>query len=340
MHGHKSWIAFFIAIVSSVLIGVSCGGPLSGETSSPIKDNLTRSEDLVQEVTTKNHFNITIVADLTNRVDPGLYPKPLHDTLIINTIAGLFYPTIVKYKRRMHQKDLLRFRLVNSIQGVDAENNEISLERFTSQAERIQYINQTLRLDLNEFKSAIQKVYENQLASPPSGDMYQLFQKTIKPSITRNEESERGSGNTKIIEKHRNIIILLTDGYIEYGVFGQDKCKGMKCPFLTPRELETIRQKHNRSGLSIRETIKANEMGLTPFNAPTMKEYEVLVLECYDRSLSVAGSTTKFPTDFEIMKEVWSVWLAESGVKRSEIHSTANTRKEVEDIVKGFLFVQ
>lgn len=333
-----NWMILTLISASLSVVLLSCGPKSSTETPIASHQDGNQTIEVDQDVTIKTHFNINIVADLTNRVDETLYPKPLHDTIIINTVIDLFYPTIVKHRRRMHQRDLMRFRLVNSIHGASAESKEISLEQFSRQADRIEYINKSLGRDLKDFKTAIHSVYTEPFPSEPSGDMYQLFQKTIKPAITRNSPRERVANGNKTIDAHRNILILLTDGYVEYGVYGRDKCKNNQCPFLTPQALDAIRQKHKSSGLSIRETIEKFKMGLVPFNAPLMAEYEVLVLECYDRSLSIAGSARKIPTDFDIMKEVWSVWLKDSGVKRSEIHSTANTRKEVEDILKGFLF--
>jgi hypothetical protein len=290
------------------------------------------------------HFNITFAPDLSNRVDPGLYKRPLNDVDLLRIIAGNLYPSILRCRRSENQKDKLLVDFVNkgliSQYGVNTDKLLIDFGRFSKQNDRIAYImerdhvKQTLKLDISGM------VYEfnhiNALAARQNfgADIWTYFNEGIDDKKVLPAETPVSDDNNTYVNAYRNVLILTTDGYIEAGIYNQ----GVD---LSKKTIDRFREAFMASGQDdVREFFKKNrQFRIRPVHNENLKNLEVLVMELYDRSKSKGGAATVQPTDMEIIRLFWTDWLQQSKVKRFELHSYANSKDEAEKVILNFLAV-
>lgn len=293
---------------------------------------------------TITHFNITFAPDLSNRVNPGLYKRPLNDVDILKIITGDLYPSILRYRRLENQKDKLLVDFVNkgliSEYGVSAEKLLIDFGRFSKQNDRIAYIlkrnnvKQTLGLDSGKMVAEFNRINSVAVRQNFGADIWTYFNEGIDDKRVLADEKPVDDRSNTPVNTYRNVLILTTDGYIEAGIYG----KGFD---LSKSTIEVFRNAFLASGdKDIRHFFKKNgQFRIKPVQNDNLKNLEVLVMELYDRSKSKGGGATVQPTDLEIMKLYWTDWLQQSKVKKFELHPYANSRDEAEKIILNFLGV-
>lgn len=289
------------------------------------------------EVSEIIHYNITIAADLSNRLNPKIYPKPISDTAIINLIIDNIYPKILRNERDMDQKDHFRFDFINKKQildyNADAKYLDINFERFQDQSQRIDYLRKQFNKDTSLFKSQIKSVYKEAIQNPYGADIWTYFNEGINSINIDTTSRIESLGNYQFLNKKKNILILLTDGYLEAGNkntgyrFGSDAVSNFRKSFKNSGEtdISIYYEKHP-------------EFALKAVKNPLLKDLHVLVLELYDRSETSQGASDQI-TDAAILKLIWSDWLLKSGVKEKQFKiltkfsSKAEAEKEIFDFI-------
>ncbi|MBV7532851.1 hypothetical protein [Chitinophaga sp. sic0106] len=288
------------------------------------------------------HFNILFVPDMSNRVNPGLYQRPLADMDILSVITQNLYPTILRFKRAENQQDKLMIDFVNkgliNQYGVNTDKLLIDFSRFANQNDRINYIaeregvNRTLRSDINEMSLEYSRINNLAIKQNTGADIWSYFHQGIDEKRVLPVSKPLIYMNNRYVNSYRNILILLTDGYIEAGIFN----KGFD---LSKKSIDMFRKAFLQSGESDMGLFlqRNKQFQIKPVNNQLLQNLEVLVMELYDRSLSPAGVATIHPTDMEIIRLFWTNWLQNSKVKRFELHSYATSKDEAEKTVLHFL---
>jgi len=322
----KKYLIAFLSI--TLLIGCS-------DNESDNKDNTVQINE---------NLNIILTPDLSNRIESELYPKPVNDTVLINTIYRNYYPTIYKINNRViGQKDKISVTLTNPAIinrfGLNLNNLTMDLTDMKP-AERIDYLTKDKNDDdLKLISSELHKIYSNAERATTGGDIYNYFKEQISSINTAKDSEPITIDKTTVINHYRNIIILFTDGYIEAGLYGANNCVNNKCYFLDKKTINKFRSEFNHSGESdMKVFFKKSGYGIIPIENEYLKNTEVIVAEMYDRSLNkITGSQTVSPNDFEIMKLFWSDWLESSGVKHYRLMSVSNTKEEFLENIKQFI---
>lgn len=288
------------------------------------------------------HYNILFAPDMSNRVNMQQYKRPLNDVDILSVLTNNLYPSILRFKRLENQKDKLKVDfinkgLVNEYQ-VNTDKLMIDFGRFERQNDRINYIlernnvKQTLREDLNDMRTELTRINNLAFDKNFGADIWSYLNQGIDETRILAPETPIKYNGSSYQNTYRNILILLTDGYIEAGIFG----KGFD---LSENTVKDFRKAFSKSGeTSMQDFLnKHKNLYIKPVKNPNLKNLEILVLELYDRSLSPQGSATVHPTDMEIMKLLWTNWLQQSNVKKFELHPYAISRDEVEKIILNFI---
>lgn len=296
------------------------------------------------EKLTITHFNITFAPDLSNRVNPKLYKRPLSDIELLKVITGKLQTDILTYKRSQNQRDRLFVDFINKglISQYDVRTDKllIDLGRFPNQLARINYImmdtppKPTLAQDISVMNQEFSRVYSKAIKGNVGADVWTYLDQGIddKNVFTDEKPIQDMDDNICYVNHFRNILILPTDGYIEAGIFG----KGFD---LGQQTINRFRNAFLASGETDLQKFfsKSPSYHIKPVNNKRLRQLEILVLEMYDRSLTPSGSATVHPTDMEIMKLFWKNWLQASGVKHFELHPYANSRDEAQKIIINFL---
>ena len=58
------------------------------------------------------HYNITFAPDLSNRVNPNLYRRPLNDVDILKVLTRDLYPSILRCRRSENQVEQYYFSVL------------------------------------------------------------------------------------------------------------------------------------------------------------------------------------------------------------------------------------
>jgi hypothetical protein len=291
------------------------------------------------------HYNLTFAADLSNRVNPNLYRRPLNDVDVLKILAGDLYPSILRSRRSENQKDKLRIDFINkgliNEYHINMDKLSIDFGLFPNQHARIDYIlnrnqvKQTLRQDINGMTSEFNRINSAAARENFGADIWTYLNEGLPNAmVLGNEKPIELEGNT-YMNAYRNVLILTTDGYIEAGIYN----KGYD---LSKKTVDRFRDAYLASGESdIQAFFRRNkQFRIKPVHNERLRNLEILVMELYDRSRSKAGAATVHPTDMEIMRLFWTDWLRESRVGRFELRPIANSKEEAEKTILDFLNVE
>ena len=125
-----------------------------------------------------------------------------------------------------------------------------------------------------------------------------------------------------IDECHRNIIVILTDGYMYYDktVMKEDN----KTSYLTPRSLNAL--KLNTSNWE--NDFKTRQLGFIPANK-NLNDLEVLVI-------GITSQNDNNPYTKDIIELYWSDWLKSMNVKNFKIKN-ADLPSSIEKVISDFI---
>lgn len=304
---------------------------------SSCSSDLTENNKSTSDANVTEHFNITISSDLSNRLNPRLYPKAVSDSEIVNIVVDNIYPKILNYKRSMNQLDQFRLRFTNPSQITAYSANiaamSIDFSQFEKQTSRINYLKRDFKDNVLHFKEEFKRIHELALKTPFGADIWTYLQQDIDDFVVNDSVTKGKIGMTKFNNRYKNILILITDGYIET----KATINGYN---LTGKKIDEFRTEYNKSGEKSIESffLKNPRYRIHSLNNPLLKNLEIIVLELYDRTQTASG-TTKHPTDLEIMKLIWSDWFKRSGVKRFQLHSKFPSKAEAEKTILKFIGV-
>ena len=310
--------------------------------------NISEKNEKISNSRVTQHFNMVIVPDLSNRVTK---PKPVDDLDIIESILNDISSIYLKSQnRRIGQKDQFQVLLTNQslINSLDAkmDNLRIDFSKFQRQRNRIEYItgvNRTynLKSDIVRFKNELKEAYSNAKNNVKGADVISFFKSLDKATIKPKGEIKnlRTEDGRVIYQEYRNVLILLTDGYIEADMYSKTYNEDNIYPNLSEKRINSFRKDYlkNGKGRTMKQFFKDLGYGITPVDNPLLSEVEILVLELDDRSKNANGNASSEISDDDIIKLFWTDWLTKSGVKKFELHSTANSISDIKYHIKNFL---
>jgi hypothetical protein len=330
-------IAGTIVIAILFILATSC----NTTNTSNSKNNKTQQDTVVN-----TNLNILISPDLSNRITEK-YAKPIDDIEIIKRILELYYPSIYKSGGRvLNQKDKISLLITNpqlmNTYNINDESLKIDISGFNND-ERIKYFTdplhyKTFENDKNIMINEITKVYESAKENTVGADIYDLFKSRLNSDIILEDEKPKNSFDHIVINRNRNILILLTDGYIEAGLYGEPENKKQYF-YLDNEIIRTFRKDFKKSEeINMKLFFEKNGYGLVPLANPALNNLEVLAVEFYDRSLSKkSGNNTVLPDDYDILKLFWDDWMKKSGVKRFKVYERFATINDFEVALENFI---
>ncbi len=299
----------------------------------------------------QQHYNIIVAPDLSNRIDNKVHPKPVSDEDIIKSLFSNV-DNILKFgNRSSEQKDKFSFvftsnRLVSSL-GINRDLLSLDFSSFENQKGRIDYINSREEFAKNGLSENIEylinecnDIYNNARAKQGGADMWSFLNSSIDATVSETEIKKLDFVDYKVNSRHKNILIIFTDGYIENGLvlkYGSGYSNNMTYD-LPQSTINKFRQDYLRSNTSdMKKFFDENQYGIIPVKNEYLKNFDILVMELYDRSLDKHGAAKVHPTDADIIKLFWSDWFEKSGVKSYELHTCVSSQRTAEDIILNFI---
>jgi hypothetical protein len=159
------------------------------------------------------------------------------------------------------------------------------------------------------------------------GEIYSLAQASGKYPGSDIWRFMKDEAKLKCIEPdsaYRNILVILTDGYLYYENGKQQQPNSNRYNYI---ERGTKHFARFRDADLLSSEFDKNDFGLMPATAG-LEDLEILVLECRPEE--------SWPQDFDIMQKYWCKWFREMGVQHAEIYKSQQPAYH-EKIITGFL---
>lgn len=275
--------------------------------ASCCKDKTGKAEEGTKNpvVVDSNNINVSILIDLSDRIDPKTNPNPTmeyfqRDTEYIKAIEKGFLNHI-KSKKIITYED--QMQVFFNPEPLDPKMNELTKElkvSFDKNTPR-NYFDQVDKkyseLPTTIYQSAIKD--GNYVGS----DIWEFFKNKVKDYCIKND--------------HRNILFILTDGYMYHE--NTKFSEGSKTSYLTGK---LIKANHLTTS-NFKEVIEKNKFGFVKAN-DNLNNLEVIVL----------GINPEKGNPFEeaVIKEYWENWLKEMKIKNYQIKS-ADLPSNLEPII-------
>lgn len=301
----KQKISIISIIFSTILFAVilfSCSSNTDSSSKGAGKEAKTKEKQL----------NISIFVDLSSRIDPtinsNINPSPKdRDIAIVDNIVKIFRSDMEK-RGAIKAKGKIKviFDPLPNLSNIDnlASKMKIDLSKMEVSDKKKVYDNIE-----NDFNTSLETVYNKIIEEQNwiGSDIYRFFKKDVLDRC--------------ILDNHRNILVVLTDGYIYHeNSKKQDKNKYSYI-------LGTLIQKWNIRGKSNwKEIIDQNGYGLIAPDVD-LKDLEVLILEI--------NPEKNHPNDDEILDYLLSNWMKEMNVGKYKVSST-NLPSVTSDILTKF----
>lgn len=301
-------LATHFLIIMFFLFFMSCKNDDENEN---LKAKEESSNTEVSKSNKTENYNISLLIDLSDRISVTKYPNPTMEYYIrdighIKSISEAF-TNHIKNKRIRQMNDNIQVYfnpnpLNPEINNIN-KNLKIKITKNNASKEFINTINST-------YEKETSKIYNLALKDNNyvGSDIWNFFQNNISDYC--------------IEDKHKNILIILTDGYIYYedNKFKEDN----KSTYLTP---ELIRS-YSLNNKDWKQTMQSKKIGYLKANND-LSNLEILVLGI--------NPDKKNPYEVKVINEFWSNWFKEMNVKRFEIKETdlpSNMDKVIKDFIK------
>ena len=274
------------------------------------KDIKENSKQIKAVKDVSENINVSILIDLSDRISPSKYPNPtmeyyLRDVGYINSVSEAFMQHVNGKKiKQMNDKIQVYFDPA----PLNPEINSISSNlKFELTKDNVS--NELLSKIKNYYKDAPLKLY--QLAIKDNNyvgsDTWKFFQDKVKDYC--------------IEDQRRNILILLTDGYVYYdNSLMKEK---NRTSFITPKSIRD----NGLNTFDWRERLTDKDLGFISANED-LSNLEILVLGI--------NPDSKNPYEQKVITAYWTKWFEEMKVKRYEI-KTAELPSNMDAIIKDFI---
>ncbi|WP_332453379.1 hypothetical protein [Chryseobacterium aquaticum] len=272
----------FYLIIASVFF-IQCG-----------KVEKKDSENTIPIDNSAKNLNVSVLIDLSDRIDPEKNPNPTmeyfqRDTEYIKAIEKGFLDHI-KAKKVIQLND--QMQVFFNPEPSDPKMNELTKELKVSFDKNT--TKENINLVENKYSSLPLHIYESAIKDKKyvGSDIWEFFKNKVKDYCIKDD--------------HRNVLFILTDGYI----YHKDSkfSEGQKTSYLTPELVKSL--KLNSS--DFKNKIQDKGLGFIKAN-DDLDHLEVIVLGI--------NASKGNPFEGDVIKEYWENWFKEMKIKNYQIKS-------------------
>lgn len=284
-----------IIMMLTALMAVACtkNAPENNEQG-------TANQEKVSTVGNPKQLNITILLDLSDRIDPTKYPsKPEHyerDIDIVDYFTEIF-------KKDMEEKGAYnangKMKVIFSPRPDDDEINEIASQLTidlstakTTKDKKAIFDNVSAT-----YKNNLERIYKKSIESKsyPGSDIWRFFKNDVVDYAVSDDAN------------YRNILVLITDGYL-YHKDSKDK-KGNRSMSLTPQDIQANGFRSDNWS----EKFEKGDYGYIT-TRDDLNNLDILVLEI--------NPSPDHKNDEDVIKAYLSKWFKEMNVNKFELYNS------------------
>jgi hypothetical protein len=257
-----------------------------------------------------DNLNISIFLDLSDRINIKKYPSPTmeyfqRDIGYINSIAESFEKH-VKSKKVIHIDD--RMQIFFDPNPLDNNINSIS-NSLKVNFDKKSVTKAKLDAVSNDYRTKTSQIYGLAMNDGRyiGSDIWGFFKNKVEDRC--------------IIENKRNILIILTDGYMYYQTNKIDNSNLFN--YITPQKISSL----GLTKSNWKELIEKNKISILS-TGKKFNNLEVLVLGL--------NPNTKNVYELDVLNELWSNWFIQMGIKKYKI-KTADLPSDIDQIIRNFI---
>ncbi|KQO21597.1 hypothetical protein ASF10_12655 [Flavobacterium sp. Leaf82] len=280
-------------------------------TVSCKKDSEEKEEkETLAKSPVSENYNISILLDLSDRISLQKNPNPTmeyyqRDLGYIKSVSEAFTQHLKSKRiRQIDDKMQLFFNpepldpAINTI----AKDLRITIDKNNASKKLLNSIN-------SDYASKTSKIYESAIKDNKyvGSDIWSFFDNKVKDQCIEN--------------KYRNILVILTDGYLFYESTVMKE--GNRTTYITP---ELIR----KNGLNTKDwdkKLQDQDFGFIKAN-DDLSNLEVLVIGI--------NPNKNNPYEEKVIREYWTKWFTEMKISHFEIKN-ADLPSNMENIIKDFI---
>lgn len=255
----------------------------------------------------QNNLNISVFLDLSDRIESDNQIQK--DSSYLASISKAFI-SHVKTKKLLLLEDRLQLFF-----NPEPSNNEIhdiakKLDIVFTKGTSKKYIEETQTM-YNELPSKLYHLAKNDAEinkGYAGSDIWRFFEQHVKDYC--------------IDDCHRNILVILTDGYMFYNESKMDSAN--RTSYLTPKSLSRLKLDKP----SWKEEIDKRDLGFIPATTD-LNNLEVLVI-------GIKGQNGPYAQN--IIEAYWRKWFVEMGIQRSNIKvKNVDIPSSIEKVIFDFI---
>jgi hypothetical protein len=300
---HKKLNILLIVFFSFIFI--KCGTKEDSDKPEEIEIASTNVKSVISD-----NLNISIFLDLSDRINIKKYPSPTmeyfqRDIGYINSIAESFEKH-VKSKKVIHIDD--RMQIFFDPNPLDNNINSIS-NSLKVNFDKKSVTKAKLDAVSNDYRTKTSQIYGLAMNDGRyiGSDIWGFFKNKVEDRC--------------IIENKRNILIILTDGYMYYQTNKIDNSNLFN--YITPQKISSL----GLTKSNWKELIEKNKISILS-TGKKFNNLEVLVLGL--------NPNTKNVYELDVLNELWSNWFIQMGIKKYKI-KTADLPSDIDQIIRNFI---
>ncbi|MEW7279046.1 hypothetical protein ABW636_10670 [Aquimarina sp. 2201CG1-2-11] len=264
------------------------------------------SKTKIKQLHFNDSLNINILLDLSDRINYSNQKE--NDLKHVLNIAKVFKEHVSTKKNILLDDHLQLFFEPNpNPEKTDEVATQLKFGITKSTINEIEIIDKN-------YAEYLPKLYEWSLENPETkkgAHIWRFFKDKAKDYCLK--------------ENHRNILIILTDGYLYHKESTQKKGKR------TTRINQKLLNNPLLNKPNWKSVLEKNDMGILWEKEKKLKNLEVLVL-------GIDKHNHKNPNAEDIIKYYWSKWFQEMGIKKYKIKS-ADIPTSLEGIIQDFILL-
>ncbi|MEN3323692.1 hypothetical protein VP395_08130 [Mariniflexile soesokkakense] len=255
----------------------------------------------------ENNLNISILLDLSDRIEEAKIKEK--DSAYLSSLSKVFVDH-VKHKKLILLED--RIQLFFNPEPSDTDINNIAKELkvvFTKQSYKTQ-IEETVSLYALKPSQLYDLAKKDAIKAGgyPGSDIWSFF--------------KYNAADYCIDTCHRNILIILTDGYMYHNKAVMKEKN--RTSYLTPNSLNAL--KLNKGNW--KDEMEKKDLGFIPATTH-LNDLEVLII-------GITSRNDENPYSYEIIEAYWNKWFDDMGVKKYKIKN-ADIPSSIEKVISDFI---
>ncbi|MHC9087308.1 hypothetical protein ACXIHB_01210 [Tenacibaculum sp. IMCC1] len=298
-----------IIVTLCIILTYSCSNKKEKDRVAEVSKEISSTS----KKKSKENLNISIVLDLSDRINPKKYPEPSmefyqRDLGYIESVAKT-YENHIRGKRTNKIND--KIQLFVEPAPSDSELNQ-KIATLKTQFDKTNATKEEILKTAKKYIEICNNIYETAITDDKyvGSDIRGFFKNKIQDYCVE--------------EGYKNVVVVLTDGY----VYHKDNLtrEQNRTSYLVPKTIRSF--KLNKGNW--KEKLQTKDYGFLPLNQ-NLQNVEVLVLG--------VNPNKKNPYEEDVIKEYWKKWLTEMNVKKFQI-KRADLPIHINDVINDFILTK